>query len=208
MLPACPSCLSLLRLVEACSVSPLFRPCPPNPHTSGTHAHMHQHDPPNTHARVTTPPPRHSMPNERLLVDVPSQQASPAPGPSRPRVARVRIAARRPRWERWERPCRSQRAEMGCARHTAIAIAAPECCKWRPHAKPPRAEAGVCHQRSQTTAVKTQVSSSPRASPLHRPRADGLAHPVETSRTNLAAALGLLSSWRLSKPWRLDLSSC
>ena len=32
-----------------------------------------------------------------------------------------------------------------------------------------------------------------RVSPPHRPREDGLAHPVDTSRSNLAAALGLLS---------------
>jgi hypothetical protein len=32
-----------------------------------------------------------------------------------------------------------------------------------------------------------------RASPPHRPREEGLAHPADTSRTNLAAALGLLS---------------
>jgi hypothetical protein len=41
---------------------------------------------------------------------------------------------------------------------------------------------------------------SSRASPPHRPREDGLAHPADSSRTNLAAALGLLSRWRLSKP--------
>jgi hypothetical protein len=35
------------------------------------------------------------------------------------------------------------------------------------------------------------------ATPL-RPREDGLAHPADTSRSNLAAALGLLSRWRLS----------
>jgi hypothetical protein len=41
----------------------------------------------------------------------------------------------------------------------------------------------------------------------HRPREDELAHPAHTSRSNLASALGLLSSgtrvafeWRLSKP--------
>jgi hypothetical protein len=39
-----------------------------------------------------------------------------------------------------------------------------------------------------------------RASPFHVPREDGPAHPDATSRTNLAAASGLLSTWRLSKP--------
>jgi hypothetical protein len=41
---------------------------------------------------------------------------------------------------------------------------------------------------------------SSRAWPPHRPREDGLAHPADTSRSNLAAALGLLSRW-LSKPF-------
>jgi hypothetical protein len=40
-----------------------------------------------------------------------------------------------------------------------------------------------------------------RASPPHRPREDWLAHCADTSRTNRAAALALLSRWRLSKPW-------
>jgi hypothetical protein len=41
---------------------------------------------------------------------------------------------------------------------------------------------------------------SSRVSPLHRPREDELTHPAGTSRSNLAAALALLSRWRLSKP--------
>jgi hypothetical protein len=41
---------------------------------------------------------------------------------------------------------------------------------------------------------------SSRASPPHRPREEGLAHPADTSRPNLAAALGLLSGRRLSSP--------
>jgi hypothetical protein len=41
---------------------------------------------------------------------------------------------------------------------------------------------------------------SSRASPPHRPREDGLIHPADTSRTNLASVLGLLPSWRLAKP--------
>ena len=44
---------------------------------------------------------------------------------------------------------------------------------------------------------------SSRAPPPHRPREDGLADPAGTSRSNLAAALGLLSRWRLSKPKRM-----
>jgi hypothetical protein len=32
-------------------------------------------------------------------------------------------------------------------------------------------------------------------SPPHRPREDELAHPADASRTNLAAALGVLSRW-------------
>ena len=39
-----------------------------------------------------------------------------------------------------------------------------------------------------------QRESSSGTSPLHRPREDGLAHPAGTSRSNLAAALGLLST--------------
>ena len=35
-----------------------------------------------------------------------------------------------------------------------------------------------------------------------RPREDGLTHPAHTSITNLAAALGLLSRWRPTKPGR------
>ena len=41
---------------------------------------------------------------------------------------------------------------------------------------------------------------SSRASPAHMPREDGFAHPADTSRSNLAAALALLSRLRLSKP--------
>ena len=47
--------------------------------------------------------------------------------------------------------------------------------------------------------VSSAVSQSSRASPPYRPREDGLAHPADPSRTNLAAALDLLSTWRLSK---------
>jgi hypothetical protein len=49
-------------------------------------------------------------------------------------------------------------------------------------------------------SCKPQVFRSPapvessRASPRHRPREDGLVRPADTSRTDLAAALGLLSS--------------
>jgi hypothetical protein len=35
--------------------------------------------------------------------------------------------------------------------------------------------------------------------PPHRPREDGLTHPADASRSNLAFALALLSRWRLSK---------
>jgi hypothetical protein len=41
---------------------------------------------------------------------------------------------------------------------------------------------------------------SSRAWPPLRPREDGLPHPAATSRTDLAAAFGLLSRWRLAKP--------
>jgi hypothetical protein len=37
------------------------------------------------------------------------------------------------------------------------------------------------------------------ASPPHRPREEGLTHPADPSRSNLAAALALLSRWRPSK---------
>jgi hypothetical protein len=40
-----------------------------------------------------------------------------------------------------------------------------------------------------------------RASPPHRPRENGLVHPADTSRSNLAAAaLARVSRWRLSEP--------
>jgi hypothetical protein len=45
--------------------------------------------------------------------------------------------------------------------------------------------------------------------PPHRSREDGLTHPADTSRSNLVAALGLLSRWRLFKPQqptRLEIS--
>jgi hypothetical protein len=41
----------------------------------------------------------------------------------------------------------------------------------------------------------------------HRPREDGLAHPADTSRSNLASSLGLLSTCFPNKPspWRRAL---
>jgi hypothetical protein len=48
--------------------------------------------------------------------------------------------------------------------------------------------------------AKVRVRFPAAASPPHMPREDGLAHPAEPSRSNLAAALCLLSRWRLSKP--------
>jgi hypothetical protein len=42
------------------------------------------------------------------------------------------------------------------------------------------------------------------ASPPHSPSEVWLAHPADTSRPNLADALGLLSRWRLSKPFDLQ----
>jgi hypothetical protein len=44
--------------------------------------------------------------------------------------------------------------------------------------------------------VSSEDTESSRASPPHRPREGGLAHPADTSRTNLAEALGLLSRRR------------
>jgi hypothetical protein len=47
--------------------------------------------------------------------------------------------------------------------------------------------------------------SGPTATPQHRPRGEGLAHPADTSSSNLADATALLSRRRLSKPmpwWR------
>jgi hypothetical protein len=45
-----------------------------------------------------------------------------------------------------------------------------------------------------------EAVESSRASPPHRSREDRLTHPADTSRSNLAAALALLSRWRVSKP--------
>ena len=42
--------------------------------------------------------------------------------------------------------------------------------------------------------------ASSRVSPPQRPREDRLTQPTDTSRSNLAFTLGLLSRWRLSKP--------
>jgi hypothetical protein len=44
-----------------------------------------------------------------------------------------------------------------------------------------------------------QVRAAERRHPTGRERM-GLTHPADTSRSNLAAALALLSRWRLSKP--------
>jgi hypothetical protein len=44
-----------------------------------------------------------------------------------------------------------------------------------------------------------------RASPPHGPLEDGLNHPADASRSNLADALNLLSRCRLSKPQELIL---
>jgi hypothetical protein len=51
--------------------------------------------------------------------------------------------------------------------------------------------------RASVPCVRGRVS---RVSPPYRPKEDGLAYPADTSRTNLANALSLLSTWRLSKP--------
>jgi hypothetical protein len=51
------------------------------------------------------------------------------------------------------------------------------------------------------TAVDGDSEWRAAASPPHRPREYGLNHPADTSRSNLAAALGLLSRRRLSKHW-------
>ena len=45
--------------------------------------------------------------------------------------------------------------------------------------------------------VSSGAGESSRAAPPHRPREDRLAHPADTSRPNLAHALGLFSRWRL-----------
>jgi hypothetical protein len=49
-------------------------------------------------------------------------------------------------------------------------------------------------------SVPAEFAESSRASPPHRALENELARPADTSRTNLADALGLLSSWRLSNP--------
>jgi hypothetical protein len=51
---------------------------------------------------------------------------------------------------------------------------------------------------------------SSRASPYYMPREDGLAHPADSSRSNPANALGVLSRRRLSKPntKRMEERSC
>jgi hypothetical protein len=48
---------------------------------------------------------------------------------------------------------------------------------------------------------------SGRVSPPHRPREYGLAYPAGASRSNLAAALGLLPRWRLSNPYLLVVAT-
>jgi hypothetical protein len=61
-----------------------------------------------------------------------------------------------------------------------------------------------CHRGPTTAEAKRKRFSrvlGSRASPPHVPREEGLAHPADPSRSNLAAALGLLSRWRLSQPF-------
>jgi hypothetical protein len=51
-----------------------------------------------------------------------------------------------------------------------------------------------------SVAGGTRGVQSSRASPPHMPREDGRVHTADSSITNLADALSLLSMWRLSKP--------
>jgi hypothetical protein len=54
-------------------------------------------------------------------------------------------------------------------------------------------QVGVPHLRVSVPSVESSGMFPP-----HRPRENGHAHPADTSRSNLASALGLLSRWRLS----------
>jgi hypothetical protein len=76
-----------------------------------------------------------------------------------------------------------------------------------PHCRPRQCRTWMGAQHHPTKPFRARVSvsrdlesdESIRASPPHRPREDGLTRPAGTSRSNLAAALGL-ARWRLSKP--------
>jgi hypothetical protein len=50
-----------------------------------------------------------------------------------------------------------------------------------------------------TPGLRIPAVEGNRALPPHRPREDGFARPADTSRSNRASPLGLLSRWRLSK---------
>jgi hypothetical protein len=74
-----------------------------------------------------------------------------------------------------------------------------------PWSSPHAGSACLRHAPRNTHRVSVPAAApveSCRASPPHRPREDALAHPADTSRSNRAAALGLLSRRRLSKPSR------
>jgi hypothetical protein len=43
-----------------------------------------------------------------------------------------------------------------------------------------------------SVSVSSDAAESSRSSPPYRPREDGLAHPTNTSRSNLAACLALV----------------
>jgi hypothetical protein len=95
-----------------------------------------------------------------------------------------------------------------CARHSAATTASYVSPCMRPPSDPSCAAPTLTgvreRQRAQCQTPGLRFAARPvessRASPPHRPREDELGHPADTSRTNLAAALGLLSRWRLSKP--------
>jgi hypothetical protein len=56
------------------------------------------------------------------------------------------------------------------------------------------ATASTEHRAQSSNLNPGSVSSAWRPSPTHRPREDGLAHPADTSRSNIASTLG----WRLT----------
>jgi hypothetical protein len=77
-------------------------------------------------------------------------------------------------------------------------------------AAPAHAAAPAAHCSTDEGQVGFRFPAAPvedsRASPPHRPREDRLTHPADTSRSNIAEALGLLSRWRLSKSLNFERS--
>jgi hypothetical protein len=73
-------------------------------------------------------------------------------------------------------------------------------CVTRPAAPADAVAVSVREWSDLSVAGGTRGVESSRASPPHMPREDGRVHTADSSITNLADALSLLSMWRLSKP--------